>query len=76
MKEQCEEEMFMVSLICNMDADCEKLLVCKMELDCVKTLLFETEVFLDSASFIVKIHYRILDMSHDALRVFIFIFYN
>ncbi|XVE64290.1 hypothetical protein DITRI_Ditri07aG0089000 [Diplodiscus trichospermus] len=39
-----EEDMFMVSLICNMDTDCEKLLVCKMELDCVKTLQFETEV--------------------------------
>lgn len=39
----------MASLICNMDADCEKLLVCKMELDCVKTLQFDTEVPLDSA---------------------------
>lgn len=36
----------MASLICNMDADCEKLLVCKMDLDCVKTLHFDTEVFL------------------------------
>ncbi|KAJ0042558.1 hypothetical protein Pint_17549 [Pistacia integerrima] len=35
--------MFMASLICNMDADCDKLLVCKMELDCVKTLQFDTE---------------------------------
>ncbi|KAK9994593.1 hypothetical protein SO802_024296 [Lithocarpus litseifolius] len=42
-KDMHEEEMFMASLICNMDADCEKLLVCKMDLDCVKTLLFETE---------------------------------
>ncbi|GAY45637.1 hypothetical protein CUMW_090890 [Citrus unshiu] len=41
---ECEEDMFMASLICNMDADCEKLLVCKMELDCVKTLQFDTEV--------------------------------
>lgn len=40
--------MFMASLICNMDVDCEKLLVCKMDLDCVKTLHFDTEVFLDS----------------------------
>ncbi|XVF12557.1 hypothetical protein REPUB_Repub08aG0129000 [Reevesia pubescens] len=38
-----EEDMFMASLICNMDVDCEKLLVCKMELDCVKTLHFDTE---------------------------------
>ncbi|XP_015878419.2 uncharacterized protein LOC107414758 isoform X1 [Ziziphus jujuba] len=43
-KGMCEEEMFMASLICNMDADCEKLLVCKVDLDCVKTLQFDTEV--------------------------------
>ncbi|KAJ0099123.1 hypothetical protein Patl1_20227 [Pistacia atlantica] len=36
--------MFMASLICNMDADCDKLLVCKLELDCVKTLQFDTEL--------------------------------
>ncbi|PON51262.1 hypothetical protein PanWU01x14_217310 [Parasponia andersonii] len=40
----CEEDMFMASLICNMDVDCEKLLVCKMDLLCVKTLQFNTEV--------------------------------
>ncbi|XP_021892242.1 DNA-directed primase/polymerase protein isoform X2 [Carica papaya] len=39
-----EEDMFMASLICNMDVDCEKFLVCKMELECVKTLQFDTEV--------------------------------
>lgn len=39
----CEEDMFMASLICNVDADCEKFLVCKMDLDCVKTLQFEME---------------------------------
>ncbi|KAL0548712.1 hypothetical protein IC582_013176 [Cucumis melo] len=39
----CEEDMFMASLICNVDAECEKLLVCKMDLDCIKTLQFETE---------------------------------
>ncbi|KAL5746421.1 hypothetical protein ACOSP7_027567 [Xanthoceras sorbifolium] len=43
-KDMCEEEMFMASLICNMDDDCEKLLVCKMELDCVKTLQYDTEL--------------------------------
>nr|XP_011470309.1 PREDICTED: DNA-directed primase/polymerase protein isoform X3 [Fragaria vesca subsp. vesca] len=41
---QSEEEMFMASLICNLDADCEKLLVCKSDLDCIKTLHFDTEV--------------------------------
>ncbi|KAK4384928.1 DNA-directed primase/polymerase protein [Sesamum angolense] len=39
-----EEEVFMASLICNMDADTEKLLICKMDLECVKALHFETEI--------------------------------
>lgn len=38
--------MFMASLICNIDADCERLLVCKMDSDCVKTLHFNTEVII------------------------------
>ncbi|KAL8049581.1 hypothetical protein ABFX02_06G028500 [Erythranthe guttata] len=42
-KEMDEKEVFMASLICNMDADSEKLLICKMDLDCVKALHFETE---------------------------------
>ncbi|KAL3524326.1 hypothetical protein ACH5RR_017160 [Cinchona calisaya] len=42
-KDMSEEEMFMVSLICCMDIDCEKLLICKMDLDCAKALHFETE---------------------------------
>ncbi|XP_060971352.1 uncharacterized protein LOC115717545 isoform X2 [Cannabis sativa] len=41
---ESDEEMFMDSLICNMDADCEKLLVCKMDLLCTKILQFNTEV--------------------------------
>lgn len=41
---QSEEEMFMASLICNLDVDCEKLLVCKTDLDCIKTLHFDTEI--------------------------------
>ncbi|XP_060971351.1 uncharacterized protein LOC115717545 isoform X1 [Cannabis sativa] len=43
-KNMSDEEMFMDSLICNMDADCEKLLVCKMDLLCTKILQFNTEV--------------------------------
>ncbi|KAK7315144.1 hypothetical protein VNO77_33676 [Canavalia gladiata] len=43
-KQLGEEDMFMASLICNMDADYEKLLVCKTDLDCVKTLHFDTEM--------------------------------
>ncbi|KAG8381247.1 hypothetical protein BUALT_Bualt06G0102700 [Buddleja alternifolia] len=43
-KDMGEEEVFMASLICNVDADSEKLLICKMDLDCVKALHFETEI--------------------------------
>ncbi|EXC05956.1 Coiled-coil domain-containing protein 111-like protein [Morus notabilis] len=43
-KDMCEDEMFMASLICNMDVDCDKLLVCKMDVLCMKTLQFDTEV--------------------------------
>ncbi|XAR53611.1 hypothetical protein NMG60_11022230 [Bertholletia excelsa] len=39
-----EEDMFMASLICKMDVDCERLLICKMDLDCVKVLHFDTEI--------------------------------
>nr|XP_009797262.1 PREDICTED: DNA-directed primase/polymerase protein isoform X1 [Nicotiana sylvestris] len=42
-KDMTKEEVFMASLICNIDADCEKLLICKMDLDCVKALQFDTE---------------------------------
>lgn len=45
--------MFMASLICNMDVDCEKFLVCKMELECVKTLQFDTEVIQTQEFFLV-----------------------
>ncbi|KAK7283601.1 hypothetical protein RIF29_13225 [Crotalaria pallida] len=37
------EDVFMASLICNTDVDCEKVLVCKPDLECVKTLRFDTE---------------------------------
>ncbi|KAJ7974130.1 DNA-directed primase/polymerase protein [Quillaja saponaria] len=43
-KDMSEEEMFMASLICNMEVDCEKLLLSKTESDCVKILHFDTEV--------------------------------
>ncbi|GMN44528.1 hypothetical protein TIFTF001_013734 [Ficus carica] len=43
-KDMSEEDMFMASLICNMDVDCKKLLVCKMDVLCMKTLQFDTEV--------------------------------
>ncbi|CAA0409414.1 unnamed protein product [Arabidopsis thaliana] len=43
-KDMGERDVFMTSLICNVESDCEKLLVCKMESDCMKTLCFDTEV--------------------------------
>ncbi|KAK4726573.1 hypothetical protein R3W88_031490 [Solanum pinnatisectum] len=42
-KDMSEEEVFMASLICNMDADFEKLLICTMDLDCLEALQFDTE---------------------------------
>ncbi|KAI5657830.1 hypothetical protein M9H77_26623 [Catharanthus roseus] len=46
-RDMSEEEMFMASLICSMDFDCEKLLICKMDLDCVKALHFDSETTSD-----------------------------
>lgn len=43
-KNLSEQDIFMASLICNMDADCGKLLVGKPDLDCVKTLHFDTKL--------------------------------
>ncbi|XP_052205564.1 uncharacterized protein LOC127810238 isoform X2 [Diospyros lotus] len=43
-KNMSEEDVFLASLICNMDVDCEKLLTCKMDVDCVKALHFDTEI--------------------------------
>ena len=39
-----EEQVFIKSLICRIDADFDKLLECKMDLDCCKILHFESEV--------------------------------
>ncbi|KAI4383136.1 hypothetical protein MLD38_009012 [Melastoma candidum] len=46
-KGMSDKDMFLASLICNIDADCEKLLVCKPELDCARNLQFHTEVNAD-----------------------------
>ncbi|KAK9088088.1 hypothetical protein Syun_030482 [Stephania yunnanensis] len=43
-KNMNEEDMFMESLICHMDDDCQTLLICKMDLDCKKILCFDSEV--------------------------------
>uniref|UniRef100_A0A162AFI4 DNA-directed primase/polymerase protein n=1 Tax=Daucus carota subsp. sativus TaxID=79200 RepID=A0A162AFI4_DAUCS len=43
-RDMSEEDVFMASLICNMDVDCEKLLICKVDMDCIKALQFDTEM--------------------------------
>lgn len=43
-KNLSEEDIFMASLICNMDVDCGELLVGKPDSDCVKTLHFDTKL--------------------------------
>ncbi|KAK9145982.1 hypothetical protein Sjap_005885 [Stephania japonica] len=43
-KNMNEEDMFLESLICRMDDDCQKLLICKMDLDCKKILCFDSEL--------------------------------
>lgn len=43
-KNMGEHQVFLESLICRIDKDCEKFLICKMDLDCMKALSFDTEV--------------------------------
>lgn len=43
-KNMNDKEVFMESLICRLDDDCDKLLICKMDLECKKTLHFDSEV--------------------------------
>ncbi|URE06808.1 coiled-coil domain-containing protein 111 [Musa troglodytarum] len=43
-KDMTEQEVFMESLICRMDSDCNKLLKCQIDTDCKKTLYFDFEV--------------------------------
>ncbi|XP_048554603.1 uncharacterized protein LOC125535578 isoform X2 [Triticum urartu] len=38
-----DKELFMESLICRLDDDCDKLLICKLDLECKKALHFDTE---------------------------------
>ncbi|EEC81996.1 hypothetical protein OsI_25931 [Oryza sativa Indica Group] len=42
-KNMSGKELFMESLICRLDDDCDKLLTCKLDLDCKKTLHFDSE---------------------------------
>ncbi|KAL6871481.1 hypothetical protein ACP4OV_014310 [Aristida adscensionis] len=39
-----DKEVFMESLICRLDDNCDKLLVCTLDLECKKTLHFDAEV--------------------------------
>ncbi|ONM56966.1 DNA primases [Zea mays] len=39
-----DKDVFMESLICRLDDNCEKLLICKLDLECKKTLHFDSEI--------------------------------
>ncbi|CAN6168018.1 unnamed protein product [Urochloa humidicola] len=43
-KEMNDKDVFMESLICRLDDNCEKLLICKLDLECKKTLHFDSEL--------------------------------
>lgn len=47
---QNDKDMFMESLICRLDDDCDKLLICKLDLECKKTLHFDSEVSMPQVS--------------------------
>ncbi|RCV12959.1 hypothetical protein SEVIR_2G319800v4 [Setaria viridis] len=42
-KEMNDKDVFMESLICRLDDNCDKLLICKLDLECKKTLHFDSE---------------------------------
>ncbi|VAH26199.1 hypothetical protein VPH35_019050 [Triticum aestivum] len=42
-KNMNDKELFLESLICRLDDDCDKLLICKLDLECKKALHFDTE---------------------------------
>ncbi|KAK8964287.1 hypothetical protein KSP40_PGU003773 [Platanthera guangdongensis] len=43
-KNMSDHQIFLESLICRLDKDCEKILICKMDLDCMRALSFDAEV--------------------------------
>ncbi|GKA88925.1 hypothetical protein Tco_0810737 [Tanacetum coccineum] len=42
-KEMSEEDVFMLSLICNVEAECEKLLTCNIDIGFINVLKYDTE---------------------------------
>ncbi|GKB16695.1 hypothetical protein Tco_0850618, partial [Tanacetum coccineum] len=42
-KEMSEEDVFMLSLICNVEAECEKLLTCNMDIGFINVLKYDTK---------------------------------
>lgn len=47
---QNDKDVFMESLICRLDDNCEKLLICKLDLECKKTLHFDSEISMPQVS--------------------------
>lgn len=43
-QEMNDKDVFMESLICKLDDNCDKLLICKLDLECKKTLHFDSEI--------------------------------
>ncbi|KAJ1290833.1 hypothetical protein BS78_02G273100 [Paspalum vaginatum] len=43
-QEMNDKDVFMESLICRLDDNCDKLLICKLDLECKKTLHFDSEI--------------------------------
>ncbi|ONM56968.1 DNA primases [Zea mays] len=48
-----DKDVFMESLICRLDDNCEKLLICKLDLECKKTLHFDSEISMSQESLII-----------------------
>lgn len=47
---QNDKDVFMESLICRLDDNCDKLLICKLDLECQKTLHFDSEFSMPQVS--------------------------
>ncbi|WVZ65869.1 LOW QUALITY PROTEIN: hypothetical protein U9M48_015165 [Paspalum notatum var. saurae] len=43
-QEMNDKDVFMESLICRLDDNCDRLLICKLDLECKKTLHFDSEI--------------------------------
>ncbi|GJR20030.1 hypothetical protein Tco_0968557 [Tanacetum coccineum] len=54
-KEMSEEDVFMLSLICNVEAECEKLLTCNMDIGFINVLKYDTELKFEAVMYVVDL---------------------